>query len=282
MDAGQTCSTEIEDQLTMRRYVLLLSAFCLASLLVSDNAGTSAAEPLLPGYVLKQRHEIVGNTVTTICKDRVKVLVQKTGETFVSTAPLWRVSLYSLKSRRIYSRDFDKFNNPFSKALFVMGGTFMHTIPIMFSRTAIDNGMKITCYKAAPGFAETQMRRLKDLEIKDSNAKSIEYAVLSDPKIPQDIHIAKTLSKLFGLPLGSGIPLWLDYESCDKMHHTYFQRISLTKGTFGASEFTIPPGLTPTAHAEQVIAGEEADDSMKLIMMGSEREDKDKHQQKKR
>jgi hypothetical protein len=261
---------------------VILQTLCFIAVFVFNNAGTWAGEPTLSGYVLKQRHEVIGDTVTSICKDRVKVVVLKTGETLISTAPLWRVSLYSLKSRRIFTKDFDSFPNPFSNALFVLGGNFMHVIPIVFSKTAVDHGIKITCYKAAPGFPEAQMQRLKNREIKASNAKSIEYAVVTDPSVPQEAHIVKILSKFLGLPLGSGIPLWLDYVTCDKTHATYLQRINLSTANFSASEFSIPQGLIPAVHPEQVIAGAEANDSMKLIIMSSEREDKDKHQQKKR
>jgi hypothetical protein len=253
---------------------VILQTLCFIAVFVFNNARTWAAEPTLSGYILKQRHEIVGDTVTSICKDRVKIVVLKTGETLISTAPLWRVSLYSLKSRRIFSKDFDNFPNPFLNALFVLGGTFMHTIPIAFSKTAVDHGIKITCYKSPPGFAATQMQRLKSAEIKASNAKSIEYAVITDPSVPQDPHIVKTLSKFLGLPLGSGIPLWLDYETCDKTHATYLKRINLSKANFSGSEFSIPQGLTPTTDPEQVIAGSESADSMKLILMGSEKADK--------
>jgi hypothetical protein len=252
---------------------VILHTLLLAVFFVSSNAGTYAGEPLLSGYVLRQHHEILGDTVTTICKDRVKVVVLRTAETLVCTAPLWRVSLYSLKSRRICTKNFDSFNTPFSKALFILGGTFMRGIPIVFSKTAVDHGIQISCYKAAPGFAETQMRRKNDGEVVTGSAKSIDYAVITDPTVPHEPHIAKTLANFLGLPPGSGVPLWLDYQICEKRHHTYtyMQLNSLVKGNFSASEFSIPKGLTQTAYPEQVMAGSEADDSVKLIIMGSEK-----------
>lgn len=245
--------------------VVVLSAFSSAQ--AKENQPADAS---IPGYILKQRHEIIGDTTAMITRNGIKLIVGRSGETLLCVGPQWRACLYSTKSQRLYAKTLDQFSCPFTKALYTLGGTFMYTIPIMPSSTTTDHNLKLSCYKARPGFAELQVKRQKNEEIKPSSARDIDYAVVTDPSIVLEPQVGNAMAKVLGLPTKSAIPYWFDYTDCRSGHHTYVQKREFRKAKFKASEFVLPAGLTETADPEKVLAGSEEDETVEMMMMGSE------------
>ncbi len=247
---------------------LVFSTILLSALFLAVAPNSLADEARIPGYILKQRHELIGDTVTIMCKEGLKLTVTKSGETLLCKPPLWDASLYSLKSRKLYEKDFEHFQIPFTKALFVLGGNFMSTIPLAFIKQTADDGVKINCFQSTPEFAVIQKRKRANQEIQPSSPTQIDYAVAVDPSLNQDRHVGKILCKFFDLPSTSGIPLWFNYNDCQNVHHSYLEKVSFRKATFSASEFALPKGLKPINGPEQVLTGSDDTEAVEMMMMG--------------
>jgi hypothetical protein len=222
-------------------YSLVLS---LALLLGSSH---SAGAQKRDGFILEQKSLLVGSQTVTVCADglccsdgRIKL---------VARAPEWRVSLFNLENKNLFSIDATHFFGYLlpGKAMEVSFGLK----PLSARGSARYHGLSVAEYHSPTAFMQ-QMAHQKQLgEVAVDEPQEIKYNVFNGLSAPGAA--TNLLSRLYRVPVKQGVPASLSFRTVSGEQVRFLETVSIKHTKVDADMFNVPSQLKEVGSAALVV-----------------------------
>lgn len=222
-------------------YSLLIS---LAFLL----GGTSSARAQLrDGFILEQKSLLVGSQTITFCEDglccsdgRIKL---------VARAPEWRVSLFNIENKNIYSVDAAHFFGYLLPGKDIKVGFGLK--PLSARGSARFHGLSVAEYHSPTAFVQRLAHQKQLGEVAVDEPQEIKYNVFNGLTAPAAA--TKLLCRLYRVPVKQGVPASLSFRTVAGEQVRFLETVSIEHTRIDADIFNVPSQLKEVSSAALVV-----------------------------